>query len=212
MISGAGAVAPASPVPDPRPTGAAKLVIKIAASGDITAAGKALEDADVDSLLAAAVKRDANVAVVIVADKTLAHGRVVAILDRAKRAGVTRLGIGFPDDQNTAPTVTADPKHPTLVISIPATGDVLVGAKQVPDAELDKYLAGIVAKNKDVRVAVEADQAVTYARVWGILDRAKKAGIKMIGVVDPAAPKVAPPVKPGATTPKAPMPTKSATP
>jgi biopolymer transport protein ExbD len=72
----------------------ASLVIEVPLSGDVVVAGKTLRDSDLDNLFRAAFARDHNTQVVLKADKSVAHGRVVNLMERAKSAGLTRLAIG----------------------------------------------------------------------------------------------------------------------
>ena len=72
----------------------ASLVLEIPISGDVVIGGKAMPDATVDNVFRAAFQRDKNTQVVLKADKGVAHGRVVNLMERAKQAGLTRLAIG----------------------------------------------------------------------------------------------------------------------
>ncbi|MBA3391703.1 MAG: biopolymer transporter ExbD [Deltaproteobacteria bacterium] len=72
----------------------ASLVLEIPISGDIVIGGKAMPDATVDNVFRAAFARDKNTQVVLKADKGVAHGRVVNLMERAKQVGLTRLAIG----------------------------------------------------------------------------------------------------------------------
>lgn len=70
------------------------LVIEIPLQGDVVIGGKAMSDATLDNIFRAAFARDANTQVVLKADKGVAHGRVVNLMERAKQTGLTRLAIG----------------------------------------------------------------------------------------------------------------------
>jgi biopolymer transport protein ExbD len=72
----------------------ASLVLVIPVSGDVVVANKAIADGDLDNLFTAAFAKDKTTQVVIQADKGVPHGRVVNLMERAKRAGLTRLAIG----------------------------------------------------------------------------------------------------------------------
>jgi biopolymer transport protein ExbD len=72
----------------------ASLVLEIPISGDIVIGGKPMPDATVDNVFRAAFQRDKATQVVLKADKGVAHGRVVNLMERAKQAGLTRLAIG----------------------------------------------------------------------------------------------------------------------
>jgi len=72
----------------------ASLVLVVPVNGDVVVANKTITDADIDNLFTAAFAKDKNTQVVIQADKGVQHGRVVNLMERAKRAGLTRLAIG----------------------------------------------------------------------------------------------------------------------
>jgi biopolymer transport protein ExbD len=75
-------------------TSKASLVLVIPLSGDVAVGGKQISDDKLDALFQAAFQRDKTTQVVLKADKGVAHGRVVNIMERAKQAGLTRLAIG----------------------------------------------------------------------------------------------------------------------
>ena len=72
----------------------ASLVLVIPINGDVNVGGKNIADGELDNLLRAAFTRDKLTQVIIKADKGVAHGRVVNIMERAKGVGLTRLAIG----------------------------------------------------------------------------------------------------------------------
>lgn len=72
----------------------ASLVLLIPVEGDVAVDGKIVRDADIDNLFRAAFTRDKNTQVVLQADKGVAHGRVVNVMERAKAAGLSHLAIG----------------------------------------------------------------------------------------------------------------------
>lgn len=70
------------------------LVLVIPLSGDVAVGGKLMKDDQLDALFQAAFQRDKATQVVLKADRGVAHGRVVNLMERAKQAGLTRLAIG----------------------------------------------------------------------------------------------------------------------
>ncbi|HRC55784.1 MAG TPA: biopolymer transporter ExbD [Kofleriaceae bacterium] len=72
----------------------ASLVLMIPVAGDVVVAGKVVRDADLDSLFSMTFQRDKTTQVVLKADKGVPHGRVVNVMERAKKVGLTRLAIG----------------------------------------------------------------------------------------------------------------------
>lgn len=70
------------------------LVLVIPLSGDVSVGGKLMHDDQLDAVFHAAFQRDKATQVVLKADRGVAHGRVVNIMERAKQAGLTHLAIG----------------------------------------------------------------------------------------------------------------------
>ena len=70
-----------------------RLEIAIPVEGDVVVSGQAIGDADLDSLLRAAFVRDPDTQVVLAADTDAPHRRIVAIMERARAAGLTRVSI-----------------------------------------------------------------------------------------------------------------------
>lgn len=72
----------------------ASLVLVVPINGDVVVGGKAMTDVELDNLFRAAFTRDKLTQVVLKADKGVAHGKVVNLMERAKQVGLTRLAIG----------------------------------------------------------------------------------------------------------------------
>jgi len=70
------------------------LVLIIPISGEVSVGGKIMRDDQLDAVFHAAFQRDKATQVVLKADRGVAHGRVVNIMERAKQAGLTHLAIG----------------------------------------------------------------------------------------------------------------------
>ena len=70
------------------------IVITVPVQGDVQVQGRNVSDSELDTLFHNAFAHDPTTQVVLSADKDVAHGRVVGIMERAKQAGLTRLAIG----------------------------------------------------------------------------------------------------------------------
>jgi biopolymer transport protein ExbD len=75
-------------------TSKASLGLTIPVTGDIVAGGKPVPDAELDNLLRSAYVRDKEMQVVLFVDQGVPHGRVVQIMERSKKAGLSRLIFG----------------------------------------------------------------------------------------------------------------------
>ncbi len=70
------------------------LILVIPVSGDTVVNGEPVPDDRLDNAFRSAFLQDQAMQVVLQADKGVQHGRVVNLMERAKRAGLTRLAIG----------------------------------------------------------------------------------------------------------------------
>ncbi len=75
-----------------------------------------------------------------------------------------------------------DPSKASLVLVIPINGDVNVGGKSIPDAELDNLLQAAFARDKQTQVIIKADKGVQHGRVVNLMERAKQAGLTKLAI------------------------------
>ncbi len=69
------------------------LAVAVLADGRIVVGGKVLSDDDLKSRFAAAASHDPETTIVVQADAGVAHGKVVAVMEMARAAGLERLAI-----------------------------------------------------------------------------------------------------------------------
>jgi biopolymer transport protein ExbD len=74
-------------------TASRDISVAILADGRVVVGGKVVEEAELRGLLAQAHEKNAETLVLLQADEGVAHGRVVAVMDLARRAGLARLAI-----------------------------------------------------------------------------------------------------------------------
>ncbi len=87
-----------------------KLVIEMTADNKFVISGKSIADAELDNLFRAAYARDKTGLVVIAPAKGVQSGKVVALLDRLKKAGITKISISDPAMRNIPGHVEPDTK------------------------------------------------------------------------------------------------------
>lgn len=75
-----------------------------------------------------------------------------------------------------------DPSKASLVLVIPIQGDVQVGGKTMPDAELDNLFRIAFQKDKSTQVVLKADKGVQHGRVVNLMERAKAAGLTRLAI------------------------------
>jgi biopolymer transport protein ExbD len=69
------------------------LSVAILADGRVVIGGKVLEEQDLRNVLAAAAEKNPDTMLLVQADEGVPHGRVVAVMDLARRLGLQRLAI-----------------------------------------------------------------------------------------------------------------------
>jgi biopolymer transport protein ExbD len=79
---------------------------------------------------------------------------------------------------DASPPPPAEP--PLLALEIDGTGAVLYAGNKLSDPDLDKVLRVIAARDKNAKVIVRAAKTAPQARVIGVVDRAKQAGLANI--------------------------------
>ena len=72
----------------------ASLVLEIPLSGDVSVAGQVVPENKLANMFGLAYQHDKQMQVVIKADQGVSHGRVVHLMELAKKAGLVHLAIG----------------------------------------------------------------------------------------------------------------------
>ncbi|HUS30429.1 MAG TPA: biopolymer transporter ExbD [Kofleriaceae bacterium] len=75
-----------------------------------------------------------------------------------------------------------DTTKQSLVITVPLQGDVDVGGKRIPDADLDNLFRAAFARDKNTQVVLKADKGVQHGRVVNLMERAKQAGLTRLAI------------------------------
>ena len=75
-----------------------------------------------------------------------------------------------------------DPSKASLVLVIPLAGDVDVGGKRIPDADLDNLFRAAFTRDKNTQVVLKADKGVQHGRVVNLMERAKQAGLTRLAI------------------------------
>ncbi|MGE5181937.1 MAG: ExbD/TolR family protein [Acidobacteriota bacterium] len=75
-----------------------------------------------------------------------------------------------------------DPSKASLVLMVPLNGDVVVGGKALPDADLDPLFRAAYARDKSTQVVLKADKGVQHGRVVNLMERAKQAGLTRLAI------------------------------
>ena len=86
-----------------------EVVIKITASGDLFLDEVPMPESALTDELQQAVKRDPSTVVIIKADQDVDHGRVVHVMDLAKRIGLHRLAVATEGSRLRTPTHEPNP-------------------------------------------------------------------------------------------------------
>ncbi len=175
-------------VPGLRPVAATthELVLTLSAAGVMTttdrgAAPTELAGADLAVWLRAAVMRDPDIALSVIAEPAVTFERVLAIRDAAKSEGLERFAFGteaahlvpFTFQQATA---GAQPTA-NLVVEFSASGEVFVAGNLVADSDLDAVFRAAAARDRKTGFVAVADASVPVGNMVAVLVRAQNAGL-----------------------------------
>jgi biopolymer transport protein ExbD len=75
-----------------------------------------------------------------------------------------------------------DPSKASLVLVIPLTGDIDVGGKRIPDADIENLFRAAYTRDKNTQVILKADKGVQHGRVVNLMERAKQAGLTRLAI------------------------------
>lgn len=75
-----------------------------------------------------------------------------------------------------------DPSKASLVLVIPLTGDIDVGGKRIPDADVENLFRAAFTRDKNTQVILKADKGVQHGRVVNLMERAKQAGLTRLAI------------------------------
>jgi biopolymer transport protein ExbD len=75
-----------------------------------------------------------------------------------------------------------DPTKASLVLVIPITGEIDVGGKRIPDADIDGLFRAAFARDKTTQVVLKADKGVPHGRVVNLMERAKQSGLTRLAI------------------------------
>jgi biopolymer transport protein ExbD len=89
-------------------------------------------------------------------------------------------------EERAAPrTPAADHEGPwtaSLVLTIPADGDVDVGGKATADSDIDDLFRAAFARDQATQVIFKADKGVPHGRIVNLMERAKQAGLTHLAI------------------------------
>ena len=80
-------------------------------------------------------------------------------------------------------SASAEPRSQQLVLEIRADGSFTLNGQPVPDRDLDSRLAAIYRDRPDKLLFVKSAPGRPYSEVIGAIDRAKGAGVLIVGMV-----------------------------
>ena len=96
-------------------------------------------------------------------------------VEAEKRSG---LNVNLP----TGAAQEIDISKASLILVIPAEGDLAVDGKIVKDADLDNLFRAAFIKDKNTQVVLQADKVAAHGRVVDVMERAKAAGLTRLAI------------------------------
>ena len=98
--------------------------------------------------------------------------------EEVKKNEASGLKVNLPQGQ----AQEIDPSKASLVLVVPLQGDIDVGGKRVPDADLDNLFRAAFSRDKNTQVILKADKGVQHGRVVNLMERAKQAGLTRLAI------------------------------
>ena len=197
-----------------------QLVVNVGARGVITLDGRAEGSLRDTAPLAAALKAvferrarsagpdgEFDRAVYIKAPGTLLYGEVVKVIDAAKSAGASPIGLVVGDEKENHAALVGlpqrprggdhDPAHPapasdtatvsenSVIVAVTSGGETYLNKNLIGEGELGPALAALMKglAEGDRVVYVRPDEAASYGRVVGVVNSAVSAGATAVGFV-----------------------------
>lgn len=79
-------------------------------------------------------------------------------------------------------TKEIDPGAKSLVVSVLASGEVLVQGQKVQPADLEQLFVSSFGRDPETQVIIEADEGVRHGQVVGIMNSAKQVGLSRLAI------------------------------
>ncbi len=123
-------------------------------------------------------KRRQTPAVIIVALIDILIVLLIFLMVTTSFTRMPAVKLSLPESSTAKKTGASE--SPPLIVTIEADGNVLLGAdtKPLTDAQLKAELVAAVARNPNLKLAVNADKAAPWGRVVGVWDVVKQTNIK----------------------------------
>ena len=134
-------------------------------------------------------KRKQAPAVIIVALIDILIVLVIFLMVTTTFKQQSALKLSLPESSQAKKTGAQE--NPPLIVTVDPKGNLRLGpeAKPVTVEELKVDLAAQVAKNPDVKLAINGDEGAPWGKIVKVMDTAKAAGIKAVNAFtkEPAA-------------------------
>jgi biopolymer transport protein ExbD len=75
-----------------------------------------------------------------------------------------------------------DPGRSSLVVGLTKSGQLLVNGQPVADPDLDRLFQSAFTTDQDTQIVIRADAGVIHGRVVGVMERAKRIGLRRIAI------------------------------
>jgi biopolymer transport protein ExbD len=89
---------------------------------------------------------------------------------------------GLKVDLPKGATKEIDPGRASLVVGLTKNGQLLVNGQPVADPDLDRLFQSAFTSDQDTQIVIRADAGVIHGRVVGVMERAKRVGLRRIAI------------------------------
>jgi biopolymer transport protein ExbD len=180
--------------------GAAKLVVTVLPTS-IVVGDRVLDDDDVIAVARRLADDDAEVRLLLRAERAMPWGRMIRAIDLLKQGGVAKYAFLPPDAKPDAKPLPLDlpkagsadfppPAFPGaggspplplfLILDVDAHGSLHVDRRPESDARLAQIVRDALANDPDLRVIVRADRKTTYGRIVVLYGALLEAGARKV--------------------------------
>ena len=84
------------------------------------------------------------------------------------------------------PRASVDPSPESILLEYSSDGRIAVNSQSIPMEDLERRLTAIYRDRRDKTLFIAGDARLPYKKIIAVMDSAKGAGVKRLGVVTPA--------------------------
>ena len=108
-------------------------------------------------------------------------GSTMAV-EKIKKEAKTEKSSGLKVDLPSGAAKEIDPGRNSVVVGLTKNGQLLANGQPIADGDLDGLFQLAFEQDKDTQIVIRADAGVIHGRVVGVMERAKRIGLRRIAI------------------------------